>query len=144
MLTAARVRAVEKAKTVVRLITIHNDNRLRIWSQDDGICLNVSTPELFPEAIIDILAAPLESKFVVALAEESFYVVDLWLLKIVGKVAPRKEGFARFRGGRIDEHLQLEIFDNCNRSYYTDLTPIFAEHFLDFGNYIADFSKISS
>jgi len=44
VLTAARLRAVEKAKTVVRLITIHNDNRLRIWSQDDGICLNVSTP----------------------------------------------------------------------------------------------------
>ncbi len=47
VLTAARVRAVEKAKEVIRLITIHNDNRLRVWSQDDGICVNVSTPELF-------------------------------------------------------------------------------------------------
>ena len=43
-MTAAKMRAIEKATTVIRIITIHNDNRLRIWSQDDGICLNVSTP----------------------------------------------------------------------------------------------------
>ena len=42
--TAAKMRAIEKAITVTRLLTIHNDNRLRIWSQEDGICLNVSTP----------------------------------------------------------------------------------------------------
>ena len=48
VLTAARVRAVQKAAEVVRLITIHNDNRLRVWSQDDGVCVNVSTPQLFP------------------------------------------------------------------------------------------------
>jgi hypothetical protein len=44
VLTAAKLRAVEKAMAVIRLITIHNDNRLRIWSQEDGLCLNVSTP----------------------------------------------------------------------------------------------------
>ena len=43
-LTAAKMRAIEKAITVTRLLTIHNDNRLRIWSHEDGICLNVSTP----------------------------------------------------------------------------------------------------
>lgn len=59
VLTAARVRAVEKAKEVVRLITIHNDNRLRVWSQDDGLCLNVSTPELFSEPIVSLIAAPI-------------------------------------------------------------------------------------
>jgi len=58
-LTAAKMRAIEKADTVTRLLTIHNDNRLRIWSQEDGICLNVSTPELFPEPIIALIAAPI-------------------------------------------------------------------------------------
>jgi hypothetical protein len=47
VLTAVKVRAVEKAQEVIRIITIHNDLRLRVWSQDDGLCLNVSTPELF-------------------------------------------------------------------------------------------------
>ena len=59
VLTAVRLRAVEKAKAVVRLLTIHNDNRLRVWSQNDGLCLNVSTPELFPEPIVALIAAPI-------------------------------------------------------------------------------------
>ena len=57
--TAAKMRAIEKAITVTRLLTIHNDNRLRIWSQEDGICLNVSTPQLFPEPIVSLIAAPI-------------------------------------------------------------------------------------
>lgn len=69
VLTAARVRAVEKSQQVVRIITIHNDNRLRVWSQDDGLCLNVSTPELFSEQIVALISAPIESKFIIALGE---------------------------------------------------------------------------
>lgn len=141
VLTAARVRAVEKAKEVTRLITIHNDNRLRLWSQNDGLCLNVSTPELFVEPIVALIAAPVEAKFVIALAEESFYIVDLWLLKIMGKVSPKKESYARFRGGKILDHLDLELFDGNNRCYTIDVSALFSEYYLDFGNYIVDFDK---
>jgi hypothetical protein len=47
VITSAKLRSIEKATAMVRIITIHNDNRLRIWSQEDGLCINVSTPELF-------------------------------------------------------------------------------------------------
>ena len=47
VITSAKLRSIEKATAMVRIITIYNDNRLRIWSQEDGLCINVSTPELF-------------------------------------------------------------------------------------------------
>ena len=34
-------------------------------------------------------------------------MVDIELLSIVGKVSPKKETFARFRGGSISDKLEL-------------------------------------
>ena len=46
--TAVLVREIEQVKQTRKLVTLHNDNRLRVWAEDDGTCLNASTPGLFP------------------------------------------------------------------------------------------------
>ena len=58
-ITFGYVREVDQARQTVKIITLHNDNRLRIWAHDDGTCLNVSTPALFPEPIIALVSPPL-------------------------------------------------------------------------------------
>lgn len=141
VITSAKLRSIEKATAMVRIITIHNDNRLRIWSQEDGLCINVSTPELFAQPIVALIAAPIQSKFIIALAGECFYIVDCWLLKIMGKVIPKKESYARFQGGSISNDLKLQIYDGNNRSYTLDVSTLFVEHYLDFGIYINAFDK---
>jgi len=77
-------------------------------------------------------------------AGESIYIVDCWILKIVGKLVPKKESYARFRGGIISEKGILELWDGNNRAYNIDFSSLLAEHFLDFGAYINDFEHISS
>jgi hypothetical protein len=89
-LTAVLVRDIDQVKQTRKLVTLHNDNRLRVWAEDDGTCLNASTPGLFPEPVVALVAPSGECRFLVALAEEAFYLVDCWLLKILGKVVPRK------------------------------------------------------
>lgn len=60
----------------------------------------------------------------------------------MGKVSPKKETYARFRSGSIQKDLKLIILDGNNRSYTIDVSSIFKEHFLDFGNYILNFDII--
>lgn len=67
--TAILLRDIEQLKQTRKLVTLHNDNRLRVWAQDDGTCLNSSPPGLFPEAIIGLIAPKGECRFLVALAE---------------------------------------------------------------------------
>jgi hypothetical protein len=55
-ITTILIRDIEQVKQTRKLITLHNDNRLRIWAEDDGTCLNTSIPGLFPEAIIALIA----------------------------------------------------------------------------------------
>jgi len=47
-LTTVPLRDIDQIREGIKLITLHNDNRLRIWAHDDGSCLNVSAPALFP------------------------------------------------------------------------------------------------
>ena len=88
--TAVLLRDIEQLKQTHKLVTLHNDSRLRVWAQDDGTCLNASTPGLFPEPIVALVAPRGECRFLVALAEEAFYIVDCWQLRVVGKVSPKK------------------------------------------------------
>lgn len=105
--TGVLIRDIEQARQTRKLITLHNDNRLRVWAQDDGTCLNASGPGLFPEAIIALVAPAVECRFIVALAEEAFYIVDCWMLRILKKVVPKKEAYARFKGGSFTDKLEL-------------------------------------
>jgi hypothetical protein len=75
---------------------------------------------------VALIAAPIESKFIIALAEECFYIVDLWLLKIMGKVSPKKESYARFQSGSISGDLKLKILDGNNRSYTIEVSRLFS------------------
>lgn len=101
------IRDIEQAKQTPKIATLHNDNRLRLWTADDGTCINATRPGFFPEAIVAIVAPLGECRFVIALAEEAFYIVDCWLLKILTKVVPKKEAYARFRCGSINEKNEL-------------------------------------
>ena len=47
-ITTASIRDIEQVKQTKKIVTLHNDNRLRIWAEDDGSCLNVSPPGFFP------------------------------------------------------------------------------------------------
>jgi hypothetical protein len=67
-LTIGYVRDIDQARQTVKIITLHNDNRLRIWAHDDGTCLNVSAPALFSEPIVALVSPPSESKFLIAVA----------------------------------------------------------------------------
>ena len=86
-ITAANIREVDQIRQGHKLVTLHNDNRLRVWAQDDGTCLNVSGPGVFQTEVLALAAPPIECKFIIALAEESFLIVDCWLLRVVGQVA---------------------------------------------------------
>lgn len=68
-LTAIMVRDIEQVKQTRKIITLHNDNRLRVWAEDDGTCINASAPGLFPETIVALVAPVGECRFMVALAE---------------------------------------------------------------------------
>jgi len=57
----------------------------------------------------------------------------------VGKFSPKKESYARFKGGSINDKGELEIWDGNNRAYRIDLSSLLAQNFLDFGNYINDY-----
>jgi hypothetical protein len=46
--TIACLRQPDQVRPALRLATLHSDNRLRIWACDDGLCLQVSVPGLFP------------------------------------------------------------------------------------------------
>jgi hypothetical protein len=140
-LTAVLVRDIEQVRQTRKLVTLHNDNRLRLWAEDDGTCLNASGPGFFPEPIVALVAPTCECRFLIALAEEAFYVVDCWLLKILTKVVPKKEAYARFKGGSFNEQNELEISDGNNRAYRYPLHSLLTQHFLDFGNTINDFAK---
>ena len=140
-ITAASIRDIEQVKQTKKIVTLHNDNRLRIWAEDDGSCLNVSPPGFFPQNIIALIAPKGQCRFIIALAEESFYVVDCWVLKFWTKVVPKKQAYARFKGGSINAANELELFDGNNRSYKYSLNPLFNEHFLDFGYTINNFDK---
>lgn len=89
-IVAVLVRDIEQVKQTRKLVTLHNDNRLRVWAEDDGTCLNASAPGLFPEPIIALIAPSTECRFLIALAEEAYYIVDCWMLKILTKVVPKK------------------------------------------------------
>lgn len=55
-ITAAKIRDIDQINQTVKIITLHNDQRLRIWTENDGICINVSSPAIFPEKIIQLIA----------------------------------------------------------------------------------------
>jgi len=47
-IVSAQIRDIDQINQTIKIITLHNDNRLRIWTESDGICINVSSPAIFP------------------------------------------------------------------------------------------------
>lgn len=81
-----------------------------------------------------------ESRFLFAVAPEAVFVFDSWFMRVVCRMAPKKESFVRFRGGCLTAGT-LELWDSGNRAYRIDVAPLLSQQLLDFGSIVADQAK---
>lgn len=49
------LRLITNELTSQKIVTIHNDDRIRIFTAQDGLCINVSQHALLPEKIYGLI-----------------------------------------------------------------------------------------
>lgn len=64
-----------------------NSVLLSIVNEHNGVCVCSLTLEDLPphnNPVVGLVAIPIDSKFVLILAQESLFLFDVWLMKVVG------------------------------------------------------------
>jgi len=90
-----------------KIVTAHNDDRIRIITIQDGLCKNVSQHALLPEKIFGLVENENESRFLMCFGEKTIYIIDSWSLKVIDTLQPQMDSFSILKKGRINKNLEL-------------------------------------
>ena len=67
----------------MKIVTIHEDGRLRIYNSNDGLCVNASSHAAFPEKIFGIVDNETENRFILCYSAQKIYIFDIWIMKVI-------------------------------------------------------------
>lgn len=80
---------------------MHHDDRIRIFTLQDGLCISVSQHALLPEKIYGLVDNDTETRFILCFGEKTVYIVDSWTMKIVDQLHPQMDSFSILKKGRV-------------------------------------------
>ena len=100
-------------------MTVHEDNRLRVWNWDDGICSTVSPIGLFDSTIKGVCSDLDETRFAFVFSDSCIYGVDLWKMSIICRIKPSANIYKV-----VKDYKRLVLQDTIRRIQTVDLAEI--------------------
>lgn len=116
-ITVTPLRLISEEIKSNKIVTIHGDGKLRVFSADDGLCINVSSHSLTPDKIIGLVDNPAESRFLLCFSETIVYIVDSWTMRVVDSLTPTMESYSKIKKGVVNQEQELVLMDRQSKSY---------------------------
>lgn len=130
----------ELCQTTMKLLTIGEGNRLRLWKLDDGICVNITGFDCFEEKIVGCASELKETRFVYLHSDYSIYVFDCWKMAVMLRIKTDARIVRLYRETVGDKEL-LVVRDSLKKLYAWNVTELQREKWMDFRNIIGSSTK---
>ena len=125
----------------MKLLTIGEGNRLRLWKLEDGVCVNITGFDCFEEKIIGCCSDLKETRFAYVHSDYSIYVFDCWRMIVMLRVKADAR-IVRLYRETVNGKEMLVLRDSLKKLYLWNVSELQKERSMDFRNIIGSSNRM--